>query len=231
MKYSLILSDPPWQFNARIPHKERADGTKKTRFGEGAEGHYPTMQDQEILALGPLVEAVADKNCVLCLWVTGSRLDFGIETLKAWGFRYGTIGWVWVKVTLIAEKIFTRMLKAIGGKWLGKKAPPSWRDFLDHMTDTGPGHYTASNVELLLIGVKGSVPIANPMRRQVIFDRRREHSRKPDQTHARILETFGDVPRLEMFCRNPVEGWECTGNQLDEAEDIRDALKRLAAKE
>ena len=36
MKFSIIYADPPWPYNNRISHK-------KTRFGNGAEGHYRRM--------------------------------------------------------------------------------------------------------------------------------------------------------------------------------------------
>jgi hypothetical protein len=44
--------------------------------------------------------------------------------------------------------------------------------------------------------------------RRLVVDRRREHSRKPDQVRERI-----EGPYLEMFARETKRGWECWGNQ------------------
>jgi N6-adenosine-specific RNA methylase IME4 len=47
-----------------------------------------------------------------------------------------------------------------------------------------------------------------------MVDYRREHSRKPDATHARIEKLFGDVSRLELFAREERSGWDVWGNQV-----------------
>lgn len=205
-KYNLILTDPPWHYAARI---SRGPGTR-TKFGNGAEGHYPLMKDAELLAMAEQVKAIADKNCALLMWATFPRLDFGIELLKAWGFRYSTVAFVWVKTTHRAREKFSN--------WLVR-----WDDFLKLLPATGPGAYTASNVEIVLLGVRGSMPPKKRMQGQLIFAPRREHSRKPDEVRERIVEIWGDVPRCEMFCRHPAEGWDSFGHGVD-GRDIREVL-------
>jgi hypothetical protein len=49
--------------------------------------------------------------------------------------------------------------------------------------------------------------------RQVIAERRREHSRKPDAIHERI-ERLVAGPYLELFARRVVPGWTCWGNEI-----------------
>src|SRR5258705_7343164 len=93
-EYDTILSDPPWHYNSRKAGAERLD---KTKFGGGAEKHYPLMRDDEIAALRPLLDAWAAPSCALFLWTTCPRLDSGIDILKAWGFRYATVAFVWIK--------------------------------------------------------------------------------------------------------------------------------------
>ena len=44
---------------------------------------------------------------------------------------------------------------------------------------------------------------------------RREHSRKPDCVRDRIVELIGDLPRIELFARQKVQGWDSWGDQLD----------------
>ena len=41
----------------------------------------------------------------------------------------------------------------------------------------------------------------------------REHSRKPDEVHARIEALCGDVPRLELFGRESRPGWTVYGDE------------------
>ena len=77
------------------------------------------------------------------------------------------------------------------------------------------GYYTRSNAELCLLATKGK-----PLKRvsksvhQIIESRIREHSRKPDEARERIVELFGDLPRIELFAREKFEGWESWGNEI-----------------
>jgi N6-adenosine-specific RNA methylase IME4 len=48
----------------------------------------------------------------------------------------------------------------------------------------------------------------------VLVEPRAEHSKKPDEARSRIVEFAGDVPRLELFARQHVEGWDCWGNEV-----------------
>jgi N6-adenosine-specific RNA methylase IME4 len=50
--------------------------------------------------------------------------------------------------------------------------------------------------------------------RQLIVAGRREHSRKPEEARERI-EALVPGPRLEMFARDPREGWDAWGDQTD----------------
>jgi site-specific DNA-methyltransferase (adenine-specific) len=47
----------------------------------------------------------------------------------------------------------------------------------------------------------------------VILSPLREHSRKPDEIRERIVELLGDIPRIELFARQTVRGWDCWGNE------------------
>lgn len=51
-----------------------------------------------------------------------------------------------------------------------------------------------------------------------------KHSKKPSEIRDRIVELCGDVPRIELFAREKVDGWDCIGNEID-GRDIRDVLK------
>ncbi len=41
-----------------------------------------------------------------------------------------------------------------------------------------------------------------------------EHSKKPDVVRERIVELFGDLPRVELFARQQIEGWDSFGNEI-----------------
>ena len=49
---------------------------------------------------------------------------------------------------------------------------------------------------------------------QLIVSRLEQHSKKPDDIRNRILELCGDLPRIELFARQRVEGWDCWGNEV-----------------
>lgn len=80
----------------------------------------------------------------------------------------------------------------------------------------GMGYYARQQHELLLIATKGSPPAPEPSARpsSVIREKRdNKHSRKP-ATFAEIIEAmYPDVPRVELFCREPREGWDAWGNE------------------
>ena len=84
-KYQIIYADPPWNYKVY----------SKKGLGRSAESHYPTMSIEDICALP--VGNLADKDCALFLWVTIPCLLEGLSVLKAWGFTYKTVGFVWVK--------------------------------------------------------------------------------------------------------------------------------------
>ena len=74
------------------------------------------------------------------------------------------------------------------------------------------GFWTRANPELCLLATRGK-----PQRRatnvaKLLIEARREHSRKPDETYARI-ERLVDGPYLELFARASRPGWDRLGNQ------------------
>ena len=77
------------------------------------------------------------------------------------------------------------------------------------------GYYTRANNEICLLATKGK-PLKRISKsvRQVVFSKIREHSRKPDEVRERIVELFGNLPRIELFARQQVEGWDCWGNEV-----------------
>ena len=79
----------------------------------------------------------------------------------------------------------------------------------------GLGNYTRANAEICLLGTKGKgLPRISRSVRQILDNRIEEHSKKPDEARDRIVELFGDIPKIELFARQTVEGWDCWGNEV-----------------
>lgn len=38
---------------------------------------------------------------------------------------------------------------------------------------------------------------------------------KPDEARARIEALYGEVPKIELFARQTVGGWDCWGNETE----------------
>ena len=56
-------------------------------------------------------------------------------------------------------------------------------------------------------------PVSNKVS-SAILSPREEHSKKPDEVRDRIVQLFGDIPRIELFARQTAEGWDCWGNEV-----------------
>lgn len=163
----------------------------QNRTGKMAPEHlrlarYPTMTLDEIEGLP--VQSVCDDRCHLYLWVPNALLPEGLKAMEAWGFAYKT-NIVWYK---------TR-----------KDGGPDGR---------GVGFYFRNVTELILFGIRGKDNrTLAPGRRQVnvIAERKREHSRKPDALYD-IVEACSPGPRLELFAREQRDGWVAWGNEVVE---------------
>lgn len=81
-KYRVIYADPPWLY-------DRAAGFSATR------PHYRGMPVEDICKLP--IEAHAQPNAVLFLWVTSPMLPLAFPVIDGWGFEYKT-SIVWDKV-------------------------------------------------------------------------------------------------------------------------------------
>jgi site-specific DNA-methyltransferase (adenine-specific) len=131
------------------------------------------------------VPQIMEDDCALVLWATFPKLPEALRVLTAWGFRYVTVAFNWFKTT-------------------GKGAP-----FF------GVGYYTKSNSEIALLGVRGRMKPVSNFVSQVIVSPKERHSKKPDIVRDKIVELFGDLPRIELFARERAEGWDAWGNELN----------------
>ena len=72
------------------------------------------------------------------------------------------------------------------------------------------------SVEICLLGKRGRPQRKRKNIRQLVRATRRSHSQKPDEVRDRIVNLMGDLPRIELFARQCVPGWDAWGNQLDD---------------
>lgn len=87
-KYSIIYADPCWDYAGREQHN-------KVESNKSVIHHYPTMKLDEMKKLP--IKDIAEKDCLLFMWSSSPHLDQAIELMKAWGFQYKTIAFVWDK--------------------------------------------------------------------------------------------------------------------------------------
>lgn len=174
-KYNIIYADPPWSY--------RDKRNKHPRLCGGAAAHYSTMPVDEIMTID--VQSIADTNCMLFMWVTFPCLQEGLDTIAAWGFKYKTVAFSWLKTNSRNGKPFF-----------------------------GIGYYTKSNVEVCLLGVKGKpIKVSNSVS-SVIISPRMRHSVKPNEARDRIVQLCGNIPRIELFAREITPGWDVWGNEV-----------------
>ena len=144
--------------------------------------HYRTMTTEAIMALP--VANLAAKNCVLLLWTSPPFLQISMEIVRRWGFVYKTVGFVWVKADPLAFFAVPQL---------------------------GQGYWTRSNAEFVLLATRGKPKRLHADVEQIVIERRRQHSRKPD-LYDRI-ERLAAGPYLELFARQTWPGWTAWGDQ------------------
>jgi len=94
-----------------------------------------------------------------------------------------------------------------------------WSKVKDGKLQMGTGYYVRANVELLLIGIKGSIgpPLEENRPLGLIQAPREEHSKKPSIVYDIIERMYPDYNSyLELFARPKVkrDGWTYWGNEV-----------------
>lgn len=159
-------------------------GTKNSRGM--AKQHYATMGVDEIGELP--IKRLCTPTAVCFLWATFPNIENAIHTISEWGFIYKTAGFVWVKKNKCGSNFW------------------------------GMGQYTRANAEVCLLGVskrtKASEKVKSHKIHQIVEGIVGRHSEKPNEVRERIVQLLGDIPRIELFARQQVDGWDCWGNEV-----------------
>ena len=168
----VIYADPPWSY-------------KDKRCNGNAADHYPTMRIEDICSLP--VQDISDDNCVLFLWATYPMLKEALRVIEAWGFKYKSIGFQWIKQNRSGNGYFF-----------------------------GLGRWTRGNTEPCLIAVKGKPKRVSNSVSQLIFAPIRAHSQKPDIARDKIRKLMGaEQSYIELFARSTTPGWDVWGNEVN----------------
>lgn len=173
-KFAVIYADPPWKFKAY-------SGKGKQR---SADRRYDTQSLDKIKAMP--IEKLAAKDCALLMWAVLPEFPGALEVIKAWGFEYKTVAFVWIKQNRSGKGLF-------------------W----------GMGYWTRANAEVCLLATRGKPRRRAKGVHQVVMSPVRDHSRKPDEVRTRIQQLLSG-PYIELFARGKARpGWTAWGNEAE----------------
>jgi N6-adenosine-specific RNA methylase IME4 len=145
-KYKVLYADPPWHWQARSPKGDDRNASQ----------HYNVMSLDGIKQMRPQIDAWSDKDCVLLMWATMPMLPQALEVMTAWGYRYKTCGFTWLKINS------------------------------DGAPFSGLGYWTRANAELCLLGTRGNPTRKAKDVPQAVMAARGRHSAKPAEIRKRI---------------------------------------------
>lgn len=170
-----------------IPPWEYKQSGSKTNSRGMAKQHYETMNTDDICNL-PIKDLKTD-DAICFMWATFPNIGEALKVMESWGFTYKTAAFVWIKKNKKSNTNF-------------------W----------GMGAYTRANAEVCLLGIskktKAKEIVKSNAVHQIVESVIEEHSKKPDEVRNRIIKLLGDLPRIELFARQSVEGWDCWGNEV-----------------
>ena len=180
----------------------------ESKFGGGASGEYNLELPEGMASWAPQFHAMRPRSGVMLMWVTGPFSEAAPALMRAWGYTPIKPILYWAKTT------------------------PSGGIFC------GPGYYTMSNVEYILMGQANKGRTYAPVNRKAVGgdgigiadvhlephprDERGKiiHSKKPGLFRDLAVRLFGDVPRVEVFAREQFAGWHAIGDQLPGGEPL-----------
>lgn len=212
--YKIVNADPAWSYND---------------LGCNGAVPYEVMSPPEIRGM-PVREIVAD-DAALFLWGTYPKLPEVLEVGNAWGFKFKSIAFQWIKYRGVM-KVTPAELRRQAAELL-RIADEIERGILSGKEDwlrivpfLGLGRWTRGNTEPCLLFTRGKPRRVDKAVSQLIetFDGEDvlddgilqaplgRHSAKPRQVRDRIKKLMGDLPAVELFARERVEGWDAWGN-------------------
>lgn len=199
-QYDLLYVDPPWKY-------------KNTVSNGAAENHYPTMELHEMMQMP--INQICKPDCVMFMWHVSAMPLEALKLVESWGFKFKSMkAFTWVKL----NKRFQRELKkkfCIGTDEFNRLSEHEVLMLLQKFTKMNGGNYTRANTEDVLVAIKGKgLERIDAAVKQIVFAPIGEPSEKPNIIRKEIERLYGDVDRIELFCRHSPEGWDTFGNQV-----------------
>ncbi|UOX39997.1 DNA methyltransferase [Vibrio phage V-YDF132] len=152
----------------------------------GAKHKYQTMSMQELYEMP--IQDLLHRDSVVAMWITAPFMQDAMLLASLWGLEEITRGFLWVK-----------------------------RNKCNNLPFLGLGHWTRGNPEdCYLFRPKGSKFKPQEVPHELIQDRIREHSRKPEIARKRLDWICGapQPHKIELFSRESSDGWDVWGNQV-----------------
>lgn len=165
-------------------------------YGDGnknaaAAKHYLLLSFDEICQI-PIMKLFRDKkHGALFLWATSPKLDLAIHAIEKWGLFYRGVAFVWVKTN--------RMGGIIGAQGVPPTATKPVTEFCLLATACKYGR---------------PFPLLSSRVSQVVLSPRGAHSEKPHIVRDLIVQLYGDRPKIELFARHRINGWDSWGNEV-----------------
>lgn len=165
-----------------------------TPFGT-AKLPYKCMAEDEI-ARFPWHKFLA-KDAVVFSWATGPKLDVALRCGEEWRYihrlHYQGVAYTWIKTARSGRPIGAsgprpRLVKPLDEFLLAYSTTPNRRTF-PLLTESHVQHVFAPK------------------------PKRGQHSRKPAIFRDLIVDLLGDRPRIELFARERVKGWDGWGDE------------------
>ena len=131
-KYPIIYADPPWRYSAK-------------KVQGAAENHYPTMSIDELCTL-PVAE-IAAKDIALFMWATFPQLPEALRLIRAWGFTYKSVAFVWLKKNKKPDETRDKIVALMGDlprvELFARQTSPGWDVWGNEVEPTIPDFGTS----------------------------------------------------------------------------------------
>jgi ParB-like chromosome segregation protein Spo0J len=206
-KFAIILCD--W------PRKPLA-WSEETGFDRAPDNHYATQTFRwAIDELAPMIRKLAAPDAMLVFWTTAASLLDDIEIMAEAGF------------CALRQRDANGLLKRDG---TGEPLPAisvgggTYRSHQVWDKETrGTGRWFIERHELVLLGVRGSIPCPAPGTQSlsIFSERRGDPSAKPEFIAAEIDRLWPNLPKVELFRRGAARpGWAAWGAEVPALESV-----------
>lgn len=214
-RYTCLMADPPYSFHNKLDMNDGVDRSAMSQYRTmdvdgirwflksspdtvivgGRGSSCPAVESDSVTAVGhpsftPLEDRVAD-DAVLLLWAPSAFIVDGTATsiARSWGFEpKQMIHWIKGRISTSTAQLVLQV---------------------------GMGRYSRNCSETMLLCTKGKCMklIQDKGVPNVILAKRGQHSAKPDEAY-RWAERLLPGPRLSIFERRRIEGWDVIGDEI-----------------